>query len=225
MPSRAPARRAGEPPLAAGGRPYRLRRLERDIELEFDFRNPYWMSKPPAVIAVGVVAGLLVAGAGMTLGAFFTHSMPHQRSVVIQASVFHAEDQWLMPAQVVAGGAPGAPPRRSPPPRSARSRIAAQLAPAEALQARDIPVSGRSGNFNSLFGRKCSLFARVGNFPGTASNRKIFHSGFSPNRPECGKFAAFFPIGREVGSRARRPTSKVVLRRRRLTATSPASAP
>jgi hypothetical protein len=48
-----------------------------------------------------------------------------------------------------------------------------------ARQARDIPVFDRTGNFNSLFGRKNSLFARAGNFGGTASNHWAFRNGFS----------------------------------------------
>jgi hypothetical protein len=47
-----------------------------------------------------------------------------------------------------------------------------------ARQARHIPVFG-TGNFNSLFGPKNSLFARVGNFGGIASNRWAFLNGFS----------------------------------------------
>jgi hypothetical protein len=48
-----------------------------------------------------------------------------------------------------------------------------------ARQAQAIPVFGRTGNFNSLFGRKNSLFARVGNFGGTAWNRWAFRNRFS----------------------------------------------
>jgi len=62
-----------------------------------------------------------------------------------------------------------------------------------APQARDIPVFGGTGNFNSLMGRLISLFGRVGNFSGTASNPWAFRDDFCPNRPQCAKFAAFFP--------------------------------
>lgn len=62
--------------------PSSLRHLEWQIEREFDYWNPAWMSKPPVVIAVGGVAGLLLAVAGLTFGAFLAHSTPS--SVVIQ---------------------------------------------------------------------------------------------------------------------------------------------
>ena len=45
-------------------------------------------------------------------------------------------------------------------------------------QARDIPVLGRTRNFHSLISRIRSLFARVGNLHGTASNRWAFRDGF-----------------------------------------------
>src|SRR5208283_4996455 len=63
----------------------------------------------------------------------------------------------------------------------------------------DFPVFGRTGNFNSLFGEKISLFARVGNFPGTALNRWAFRDGFSENWPKRADFPVLFPIGREFG--------------------------
>jgi hypothetical protein len=62
-----------------------------------------------------------------------------------------------------------------------------------ARQARDIPVFGRTGNLNSLFGRINSLFDRVGNFPGTALNRWAFRDGLSPSRPKNERLPAFFP--------------------------------
>src|SRR5271157_2091157 len=39
-------------------------------------------------------------------------------------------------------------------------------------------VLGRAGNINSLFGQKMSLFGRVGNFSGIASNRWAFGTIF-----------------------------------------------
>jgi hypothetical protein len=42
-----------------------------------------------------------------------------------------------------------------------------------ALQARDIPAFGGAGNLNSLLGEKSSLFGRVGNFAGRASNHLV----------------------------------------------------
>ena len=80
---------------------------------------------------------------------------------------------------------------------------------ARAPQARDIPAFGRTGNFASLMRRIHSLFDRVGNFPGTASNRWAFRGRSFPRiGPKCGKFAAFFPVGRETGrSRPRLPGS------------------
>jgi hypothetical protein len=62
---------------------------------------------------------------------------------------------------------------------SAFPRFRAESVEEAAHQARGIPVFLRTGNFNSLFGRKNSLFARVGNFGGTASNRWAFRNGFS----------------------------------------------
>ena len=60
-----------------------------------------------------------------------------------------------------------------------------------------IPVFGRTGNFNSLFGRINSLFALVGNFAGTVWNRWAFMDGFSKIGRKNEKFPAFFPIRRE----------------------------
>jgi hypothetical protein len=75
-----------------------------------------------------------------------------------------------------------------------------------ARQARDIPVFGRAGNFNSLFGEKKSLFGRVGNCHGTNSNHWAFRNGFS----EIGLKRADFPVfsllpGNPVASDPRRP--------------------
>jgi hypothetical protein len=63
----------------------KLRQLEWEIEREFDYWNPAWMSKPLIVIAVSVIAGLLVVGAGITFGALIAHYTPHEQSIVIQA--------------------------------------------------------------------------------------------------------------------------------------------
>jgi hypothetical protein len=68
-----------------------------------------------------------------------------------------------------------------------------------ARQARDVPVFGRTGNFNSLFGQKISLFGCVGNFAGTASNRWAFLDGFSEIGRKPADFPVLFPLTREFG--------------------------
>jgi hypothetical protein len=51
-----------------------------------------------------------------------------------------------------------------------RPHVRAESLEHAAHQARGIPAFGRTGNLNSLMGRKISLFARVGNYRETASN-------------------------------------------------------
>ncbi len=70
-----------------------------------------------------------------------------------------------------------------------------------ARQARDIPVFGGAGNLNSLLGRKNSLFARVGNFSGTASNCWAFRDGFS-ELPEMREIPCIFPCWQGIRPRS-----------------------
>jgi hypothetical protein len=79
-----------------------------------------------------------------------------------------------------------------------RTRLCARSAERGGRSGARYPCFLRTGTFNSLFGRKISLFGRVGKIPRTALNRWAFWDGLSPNRPKNDEFRVFLPVGMEL---------------------------
>ena len=86
-----------------------------------------------------------------------------------------------------------------------RGPISARTAPnRRPIRARFIPVSGRSGNFNSLIGGINSLFGTVGNFCWNRLESLWFLEPFSSRIGRMREIPCIFPCCREFG-RARGP--------------------